>query len=139
MGGKSVKVTLDTNVLVRLATQDNPQQAAAALKVLQTASLIAVPSTALCEMVWVLIRGYRYTPEQVAHAIRTLLQVGQVVCNTPAMLAGLALLQSGGDFADGVITFEGELMGGQEFLTFDKAAAKLLKQQKRKVRLLKAG
>jgi len=139
MGGKSVKVTLDTNVLVRLATQDNPQQAAAALKVLQTASLIAVPSTALCEMVWVLIRGYRYTPQQVAHAIRTLLQVGQVVCNTPAVLAGLALLQSGGDFADGVIAFEGELMGGQEFVTFDKAAAKLLKQQKRKVRLLKAG
>ena len=139
MGGKSVKLTLDTNVLVRLATQDNPQQAAAALKVLQTASLIAVPSTSLCEMVWVLIRGYRYTPEQVAHAIRTLLQVGQVVCNTPAVLAGLALLQSGGDFADGVIAFEGELMGGQEFLTFDKAAAKLLKQQKRKVRLLKAG
>ena len=139
MGGKSVKLTLDTNVLVRLATQDNPQQAAAALKVLQTASLIAVPSTALCEMVWVLIRGYRYTPEQVAHAIRTLLQVSQVVFNTPAVLAGLALLQSGGDFADGVIAFEGELMGGQEFLTFDKAAAKLLKQQKRKVRLLKAG
>lgn len=139
MGGKSVKLTLDTNVLVRLATQDNPQQAAAALKVLQTASLIAVPSTALCEMVWVLIRGYRYTPEQVAHAIRTLLQVSQVVCNTPAVLAGLALLQSGGDFADGVIAFEGELMGGQEFVTFDKAAAKLLKQQKRKVRLLKAG
>ena len=134
-----MKLTLDTNVLVRLATQDNPQQAAAALKVLQTASLIAVPSTALCEMVWVLMRGYRYTPEQVAHAIRTLLQVSQVVCNTPAVLAGLALLQSGGDFADGVIAFEGELMGGQEFLTFDKAAAKLLKQQKRKVRLLKAG
>ena len=139
MGGKSVKLTLDINVLVRLATQDNPQQAAAALKVLQTASLIAVPSTALCEMVWVLIRGYRYTPEQVAHAIRILLQVSQVVCNTPAVLAGLALLQSGGDFADGVIAFEGELMGGQEFVTFDKAAAKLLKQQKRKVRLLKAG
>jgi len=139
MGGKSVKLTLDTNVLVRLATQDNPQQAAAALKVLQTASLIAVPSTALCEMVWVLIRGYRYTPEQVAHAIRILLQVSQVVCNTPAVLAGLALLQSGGDFADGVIAFEGELMGGQEFVTFDNAAAKLLKQQKRKVRLLKAG
>ena len=134
-----MKVTLDTNVLIRLATQDNPQQAAAALKVLQTASLIAVPSTALCEMVWVLMRGYRYTPEQVAHAIRTLLQVSQVVCHTPAVLAGLALLQSGGDFADGVIAFEGELMGGQEFVTFDKAAAKLLKQQKRKVRLLKAG
>ena len=139
MGGKSVKLTLDTNVLVRLATQEDPKQAAAAFKVLQTASLIAVPTTALCEMVRVLIRGYRYTPQQVAHAIRTLLQVSQVVCNTPAILAGLTLLQTGGDFADGVIAFEGELMGGQEFVTFDQAAAKLLKQQKRKVRLLKAG
>ena len=42
-----------------------------------------------------------------------------------------------GDFADGVIAFEGELLGGQEFVTFDQAAAKLLKNQKRKVRLLK--
>ena len=78
-------------------------------------------------------------PEQISHAIRTLLQVSQVVCNTPAVLAGLALLQSGGDFADGVIAFEGELLGGQEFVTFDQAAAKLLKHQKRKVRLLKTG
>ncbi len=134
-----MKVTLDTNVLLRLATQDDPKHAAAALKVLQTASLIAVPSTALCEMVWVLLRGYRYTPEQVAHAIRTLLQVSQVVCNIPAVLAGLSVLENGGDFADGVIAFEGELLGGQEFVTFDQAAAKLLKNQKRKVRLLKAG
>jgi predicted nucleic-acid-binding protein len=85
------------------------------------------------------MRGYRYTPEQVAHAVRTLLQVSQVVCHTPAVLAGLALLQSGGDFADGVIAFEGELLGAKEFVTFDQAAAKLLKTQKRKVRLLKAG
>jgi len=38
-----------------------------------------------------------------------------------------------------VIAFEGELLGGQEFVTFDQAAAKLLKHQKRKVRLLKTG
>ncbi len=100
---------------------------------------MAVPTTALCEMVGVLQRGYRYTPEQISHAIRTLLQVSQVVCNTPAVLAGLALLQTGGDFADGVIAFEGELLGGQEFVTFDQAAAKLLKHQKRKVRLLETG
>ena len=61
----TMKVTLDTNVLVRLATQDDPAQAALALKVLQKADLIAVPTPALCEMVWVLLRGYRYAPEQV--------------------------------------------------------------------------
>lgn len=49
------------------------------------------------------------------------------------------MLERGGDFADGVIAFEGELLGGQEFITFDHMAAKLLKNQKRKVRLLKTG
>jgi predicted nucleic-acid-binding protein len=131
-----MKVTLDTNVLVRLATQDDPAQAELALRVLKKTTLIAVPTPALCELVWVLLRGYRYTPTQVAHALRTLLQVRQVVCNTPAVAAGLALLESGGEFADGVIAFEGDLLGGTEFVSFDQQAIKLLKAQKRKVRLL---
>ena len=133
-----MKVTLDTNVMVRLATQDDPAQAALALRVLQKASLIAVPTPAVCEFVWVLLRGYRYTPVQVAHALRSLLQVRQVVCHTPAVLAGLALLDAGGDFADGVIAFEGDLLGGTEFVSFDLQAVKLLKIQKRKARLLTA-
>ncbi len=131
-----MKVTLDTNVLVRLATQDDPAQAALSLRVLQKASLIAVPTPALCEMVWVLLRGYRYTPAQVAHALRTLLQVRQVVCHTPAVLVGLAQLDRGGDFADGVIAAEGELLGGTEFVSFDQQAIQPLKAQKRKARLL---
>ena len=134
-----MKVTLDTNVVVRLAVQDDPAQAAAALQAVQKATLIAVPATVFCEMVWVLLRGYRYTPAQVAHAVRTLMQVRKVVCNTPAVLAGLALLEVGGDFADGVIAFEGELLGAEEFLSFDQQAVKLLKGQKRRTRLLKAG
>ena len=87
-------------------------------------------------MVWVLLRGYRYTPAQVAHALRTLLQVRQVVCHTPAVLAGLTQLDRGGDFADGVIAAEGELLGGTEFVSFDQQAIHLLKAQKRKARLL---
>ena len=68
-----MNVTLDTNVLERLAAQDDPAQAAAALRILQKASLIAVPTVALCEMVWLLLRCYRYTSAQVAHAVNTLL------------------------------------------------------------------
>ena len=52
------------------------------------------------------------------------------------MLAGLARLKSSGDFADGVIAFESDLLGGTEFVSFDQQAIKLLKAQKRKVRLL---
>ncbi len=132
-----MKVTLDTNVLVRLATQDDTAQAAKALQALQNATLIAVPTPALCELVWVLLRGYRYAPAQVAQAVRTLIQVRHVVCHTPAVLAGLAVLESGGEFADGAIAYEGELLGGLEFVTFDQQAAKLLKAQKRKVRWLR--
>jgi len=58
------------------------------------------------------------------------------VCHTPAVLAGLARLKSSGDFADGVIAFESDLLGGTEFVSFDQQAIKLLKAQKRKVRLL---
>lgn len=103
-----MNVTLDRHVLVRLATQDDPVQAALTLRVLTNATLIAVPTPALCEWVWVL------------------LQVRQVVCNTPDVEAGLALLERGGDFADGVIAFEGELLGGTEFISFDQPAVKLL-------------
>ena len=66
------------------------------------------------------------------------LQVRQVVCNTPAVEAGLALLERGGDFAAGVIAFEGELLGGTEFMSFDQQAVKRRKAQKRKARLLAA-
>jgi predicted nucleic-acid-binding protein len=131
-----MNVTLDTNVLVRLATQDDPLQAAKAQQVLKKAKLIAVPTPVLCEFAWVLLRGYRYTPAQVAHALQTLLQVSTIACNTPAVQAGIELLEKGGDFADGVIAYEGEMLGGTEFLSFDREAVKLLKGLKRKVRLL---
>jgi predicted nucleic-acid-binding protein len=64
------------------------------------------------------------------------MQVRQVVCNTPAALAGLAMLEAGGDFADGVFAFEGELLGGQEFVSFDQQAVKRLKAHERIVRWL---
>jgi predicted nucleic-acid-binding protein len=48
----------------------------------------------------------------------------------------LAQLDRGGDFADGVIAAEGELLGGTEFVSFDQQAIHLLKAQKRKARLL---
>ena len=48
------------------------------------------------------------------------------------------MLEAGGDFADGVIAFEGELLGGQEFVSFDQQAVKWLKAQKRKLRWLRS-
>ena len=52
--------------------------------------------------------------------------------------AGLALLASSDDFADGVIAHEGDWLGGELFASFDKKAAKLIKAQGKPVRLLES-
>jgi len=59
-----------------------------------------------------------------------------VVTNIPAVEAGLAVLDKGGDFADGAIAYEGRWLGGEEFVSFDKEAVSLLQSQGRKARLL---
>ena len=50
-----------------------------------------------------------------------------VVVNRPIAEAGLALLEAGGDFTDGVIAHEGNWLGADTFVSFDKAAVKLIK------------
>lgn len=136
MGSPDVKVTVDTNVLVRAAVRDDDKQARAALKVMAEASLIAVPLPCLCEFVWVLARVYGFASTDCAKAIRALLEAENVVMNRPAVEAGLAVLDAGGDFADGVMAHEGKWLGGEVFVSFDKKAVELLSKQGEAAKLL---
>jgi hypothetical protein len=61
---------------------------------------------------------------------------GFCAVNRPAVEAGLAILNAGGDFADGLIAFEGRWLGGETFVSFDKKAVSLLAQQGQPARLL---
>jgi predicted nucleic-acid-binding protein len=131
-----VKITVDTNVLVRSALRDDVTQANAADNVLKAASLIAVPLPCLCEFVWVLRRVYRFDPADITVAIRALLATGNVVTNRPAVDSGLALLEAGGDFADGVIAHEGNWLGGETFVSFDEKAVALLSELGENTQLL---
>ncbi|MCE4317542.1 PIN domain-containing protein, partial [Xanthomonas hortorum] len=54
----------------------------------------------------------------------------------PAVEAGLLVLDAGGDFADGVIAYEGNWLGGETFVSFDKKAVALLTAQGQSTRLL---
>jgi len=56
--------------------------------------------------------------------------------NRPAVEAGLSFLDAGGDFADGIIAFEGSWLGGEVFVSFDKKAVALLNEQGQSARLL---
>ena len=50
--------------------------------------------------------------------------------------AGLRMLKSGGDFADGVIAYEGQWLGAGEFVSFDRSAVKKLNTLQHTARLL---
>jgi predicted nucleic-acid-binding protein len=133
-----MNITVDTNVLVRSVVRDDKKQARAAEKALKRAAVIAVALPALCEFVWVLRKVYDLTPADIAAAVRVLLDTGNVTVNRPAAEAGLAMLEAGGDFADGVIAHEGSWLGGETFVSFDKKAVALLTKNGRSATLLDA-
>lgn len=124
-----MKITVDTNVLARAVLQDDPEQGCIAGTLLRNASLIAVPLPCLCELVWILRRGAKLSKEEVVLTIRDLLEAGNVAMNRPAVEAGLALLEAGGDFADGAIAHEGSWLGGETFVSFDRQAVELVARQ----------
>jgi predicted nucleic-acid-binding protein len=121
-----VKVTVDTNVLIRAVVRDDAAQARVAAKVLTDAEVVAVALPCLCEFVWVLRKVYSLKTEGIASAIRALLAAANVQVNRPAVEAGLLMLEAKGDFADGVIAYEGNWLGGETFVSFDKQAVALL-------------
>lgn len=124
-----MRITADTNVLLRLILADDETQSLIAVETMERASLVAVSVHTLCELVWVMERLYKTARPDIAIAIRALIDAENVVINRPMVEAGLTVLDAGGDFADGVIAFDGRFHGGETFVSFDKQAVKLLQGQ----------
>jgi predicted nucleic-acid-binding protein len=131
-----MKITADTNVLVRAVTGDDKRQSKIAQAELANADVVALAIPALCELVWVLSQGYKIPSVEIAEGIRRLLSSANVIANRPAVEAGVALLNAGGDFADGIIAYEGNWLGAGTFVSFDKKAVNLMEAQGKSVRLL---
>jgi predicted nucleic-acid-binding protein len=132
-----MRITADTNILVRAVVADDKKQAQAAAKLLKEAELIAVTLPCLCEFVWVLRRVYQFEQENISNALEALLSADNVAVNRAAVDAGLSVLKAGGDFADGLIAYEGDWLGGDTFVSFDKRAVSLLSHQGKQTMLLK--
>lgn len=131
-----MKISLDTNVLLRLIVGDDEAQQRTAAETLEGAELVAVSAHVLCEFAWVLDRSYRVAKPEISTAIRRILEMRNIVANRPTVEAGLAVLDAGGDFADGVIAFDGQWLGGDTFVSFDKKATKLIEAQGTATQLL---
>ena len=131
-----MKITADTNVLLRAVVGDDEVQQEMAIETLESAELVAISAHSLCEFAWVLDRGYKTAHSDIASVISHVLEMHNVVVNRPAVEAGVRVLKAGGDFADGVIAYDGNWLGGETFVSFDKRAVSLVSQLGQQTRLL---
>lgn len=120
-----MSVIIDTNILVRAIVQDQAEEAERAMAVL-AASEVVIPSQTFCELIWVLGRVYKLSRDELIGVVSAWSDTEGVIVDTGAVAAGLAVMKKGGDFADGVVAFEGRRLGGSVFATFDRRAARIL-------------
>lgn len=121
-------IGIDTNVLVRVCLDDNPEEAEIAkqlLKGLSTQKKLFISSYAILELVWVL-KGKGKSRQQVVELLLTLLDSpGIVVGQREVLLTALEYYQRGkADFGDYMILAEGEANHTHYLATFDKALYK---------------
>ena len=122
---------LDTNVLVRYFTQDDPVQSVAAERCIQSTCTADQPglihAVVLCELVWVLETAYGYSRDQIVNVLDLVLRTRQLqVQDRGIMREALTVYRSGkADFADAVIGHGNRTAGCETTYTFDRKAARL--------------
>jgi predicted nucleic-acid-binding protein len=124
-------IGLDTNILVRYLTQDDPIQSAKAREVVERRLTEEKPGfvsiVAMVEIVWVLERAFGLTPHEIVGAVERMLQTDVLVVENEqeVFTAMIALKDGRGSFADAVIAALGARMGCSCTLTFDRKALRL--------------
>lgn len=122
-------IGLDTNVLVRYVTQDDPQQSALATRLVDSLDEHRpgfVSVVALVELHWVLRRAYRVSRATAASVIRTLLDARELLVEeSDAVRRAVDRLVGDADFADALVSELGRLAGCEHTVTFDRVAARL--------------
>jgi predicted nucleic-acid-binding protein len=81
--------------------------------------------------VWVLSKLYKHRNEAISAAIRAIVKTAKVIVQDDEVKAGLQMMDSGGDFADGVHAYTGWRLAPAQavFASFDKLAVRLLVAQ----------
>ena len=124
-------IGLDTNVLVRFFIADDMAQGERAARFIEARCTIEDPGyvdrVALCEMVWVLSRGYGYGRREIARVVEALLASRDIVLEDHETVRGaLRAFERGvADFADALIGLVNRARGCEVTATFDRKAARL--------------
>ena len=124
-------IGLDTNVLVRYLTQDDPVQSPRATRIIEQQFTEDRPGfislVTIAETVWVLDRVYELSELGIAQAVERILQADTlIVQNEQEVFTATVILRTGaGSFSDALIGAVGSWAGCSSTLTFDKRAARL--------------
>jgi predicted nucleic-acid-binding protein len=123
-------IALDTNLLVRLLTNDDPRQAAKVEVWLRDNASPKSPAyvdhIVMCELAWVLERSYAYARTQVHTALTALLEQDHLTVESPGLVRQSLLMFANGpaDFSDYLLAARAQAAGYWPVLTLDKRAAK---------------
>jgi predicted nucleic-acid-binding protein len=124
-------IGLDTNILVRYLTQDDPVQSPMATDIIEFRLTEENPGfisiVALVETVWVLDRAYGLADDEIARLSSACSRLDTLVVENEqeVFTATIALKEGGGSFADALIGALGARAGCARTLTFDKTALRL--------------
>ncbi|HMD31330.1 MAG TPA: type II toxin-antitoxin system VapC family toxin [Candidatus Acidoferrales bacterium] len=124
-------IGLDTNILVRYLTQDDPIQSRKATEIIERRLTEENPGfvsiVAMVETVWVLDRAYQLSPQEIAATVERILQVDVLVVeNEREVFTAMTALKKGqGLFADALIAELDARAGCSCTLTFDRKALRL--------------
>ncbi|QPN68957.1 type II toxin-antitoxin system VapC family toxin [Synechococcus sp. CBW1108] len=118
----SLPVALDTNLLVRLLTNDDPEQARRVADLIDDSSACFVPITVVLELEWVLRGAYQLPREAIIGAFRGLIAIRHLhLEQEEQVLQALEAYGQGLDFADALHLLRSE--GCAALVSFDRAFA----------------
>jgi len=124
-------IGLDTNVLIRYITQDDPLQSAKAIEIIEHRLTKTKPGfvsvVAMTEVVWILDRAYGFTSQEITATVERMLQIEVLVIeNEQEVFAAMLALKHGrGAFADALIAELGARAHCLHTLTFDHKAVRI--------------
>ena len=124
-------IGLDSNILVRYLTQDDPVQSKRAADIIEHRLSLTNPGflsvVVIAETAWVLDRAYGFSAEDIVAAIELTLQIEVLVVeNEPEVFTAMIELKEGrGSFPDALIGALGARAGCAATLTFDRKALRL--------------
>ncbi len=121
-------IALDTNILIRFITRDDPKQAAQVEHFLSSSKeefFVSLP--VLLELVWLLDRRFGYDRSEIAQVLRAFCERKDLVFEDEAqVMAAVSAFESGADFADHLIFERARAAGCSKLATFDTALANRL-------------